>query len=115
MSRLYEALTARAAYPDHPGVKAAGTSEQAAASIAGVSGTLRDKVKQIIAASPGLTADEIAARLDKSPLSIRPRVSELRRLGEISHAPGRGTNDSGMTANRWVIAPPLAEEGGHRE
>lgn len=106
MSRMSELQ-----YPDAPGFKATGTSEAAAIAVAPVARTLRDLVKRTIATSPGLTADEIASRLQKSPLSIRPRVSELRRLGEIRQADSRGTNASGMTASRWEVAPPLAGEG----
>jgi hypothetical protein len=109
MSRLPEV------YPDAPGFKSSGTSEQAATAISGTAKTLRDQVLHTIAASPhGLTADEVANKLNKSILSVRPRVSELRRQGEIRQTGGRGKNDSGMTANRWTLAPPLPEQGGHR-
>jgi hypothetical protein len=98
-------------YPDRPGHKVPGTSEEAARAIAGVAGTLRDKVREVIARCPtGITADDVALQLNRSILSVRPRVSELRRLGDIRQAEGRGKNQSGMTASRWVIAPPLQPE-----
>ena len=103
MSRMSELM-----YPESPGFKAAGPSEQAAKAIAGTAKTLRDKVLQTIAATPaGITADEIATKLNKSPFSVRPRVSELRRLGEIRPADSRGKNESGMTASLWVVSPKL--------
>lgn len=110
MSRPPENLT----YPDAPGFKVSGPSEQAATSIAGVARTLRDRVLWTIAAAPhGLTADEVAARLHKSILSVRPRVSELRRQGEIRQTSKRGKNESGMSASVWIVAPPIA--GGAHE
>lgn len=107
MSRMSELQ-----YPDHPGHKAAGPSEAAATAIAGTAKVLRQQVLQIIAASQhGLTADQVAAKLNRSVLSVRPRVSELRRQGEIRQASQRGKNDSGMSASIWIVAPPLAGEG----
>ena len=57
-----------------------------------------------------LTADEIAHKLNRSILSVRPRVSELRRQGEIRQSGARGKNESGLTASVWVISPPLLAE-----
>lgn len=96
-------------YPDQPGFKASGTSEQAADKIRSTAKTLRDQVLRTFQQTPGgLTADAVADRLGKSILSVRPRVSELRRQGEIRPASGqRGKNDSGMSAIVWVVSPPL--------
>jgi hypothetical protein len=103
MSRMSELQ-----YPDAPGFKVAGPSEAAATSIASTAKTLREQVLRTIASSShGLTADEVAAKLNKSILSVRPRVSELRRQGEIRQAPTRGKNDSGMSASVWVVSPKL--------
>jgi hypothetical protein len=103
MSRLPEV------YPDTPGFKMPGPSEQAAVAIAGTAKTLREQVLLAFQQSPcGLTADAVANRLGKSILSVRPRVSELRRRGEIRPASGqRGKNESGMSATVWVVSPPL--------
>jgi hypothetical protein len=107
MSRLPDA------YPDAPGFKVSGPSEQAATAVAGMAKTLRDQVRNTIAAAPhGLTADEVAARLNKSILSVRPRVSELHRQGEIRQTGTRGKNASGMTATVWILSPPLLTQGG---
>jgi hypothetical protein len=95
-------------YPDAPGFKAPGPSEDAANAIAPIAGTLRDQVREVIASSPsGITADNIARKLNRSILSIRPRVAELHRLGEVRQSGARGKNESGMTAALWVMAPPL--------
>jgi DNA-directed RNA polymerase specialized sigma24 family protein len=97
-----------ARYPDVPGYRVEGPSREAAEAIEGIAGTLRAQVREVITNCPnGITADEIAHRLGKSVLSIRPRVSELRRLGEIRQSGARGKNESGMSASVWVISPPL--------
>jgi len=50
-----------------------------------------------------LTADEIAKDLNLSVLSVCPRVSELKRLGEIQQTGARRKNESGTTATVWRI------------
>jgi hypothetical protein len=96
-------------YPDCPGFKCAGPSEQAAQAISGTAKALRDQVLKTISEAPaGLSADEAADLLGKSVLSIRPRVSELRHLGEIQPANHRTKNQSGMSATVWVLSPPLS-------
>jgi DNA-binding transcriptional ArsR family regulator len=94
-------------YPLGPGWKRTDTSRQAAKAIRNIAKTLQLQVLKIIAGLPAggeLTADEIAARLNKSQLSIRPRVSELAALGKIERTRQRGRNDSGMSASRWRIS-----------
>jgi hypothetical protein len=99
-------------YPDRPGFKVSGPSEQAAAAVAGMAKTLRDQVLRTIASAPrDLTADEVAAKLNRSVLSVRPRVSEHRQ-GEIRQTGSRGKNNSGMSASVWVLSPPLPTHGG---
>jgi hypothetical protein len=96
-------------YPDAPGFKTPGPSEQAAKAISSTAKTLRDQVlKTIVDAPAGLSADAVADRLGKSVLSVRPRVSELRRLGEIRPTTQRAKNESGMSATIWVQSPPLS-------
>ena len=103
MSRLPET------YPDVPGFKAPGPSEQAATAIRNAAKTLREQVLKTISEAPaGLSADAVAERLGKSVLAVRPRVSELRRLGEIRPTTQRAKNQSGMSATIWVQSPPLS-------
>jgi hypothetical protein len=98
----------RLTYPDRAGFKTTGPSEDAAQAITGAAKLLREQVLQVIAAAPnGLSADDVADRLNRSVLSVRPRVSELRRLGEIRPSDRRTKNQSGMTATIWVTSPPL--------
>ncbi|WP_049806691.1 hypothetical protein [Bradyrhizobium genomosp. III] len=100
-------------YPDNPGFKASGTSQEAAQAIAGHAKKLRARVLGEIASTPaGLSADEVAGRLKASILSVRPRVSELHRAGEIRRSEERVKNASGMAAAVWVVAPPLQPADG---
>jgi hypothetical protein len=93
-------------YPTRPGFKAHGASEQAARKIAATASILRDRVLVEIGESTRPpTADEVADRIGKSVLSVRPRLSELRRLGKIVPAGERRTNKSGLTASTWKLAP----------
>ena len=52
----------------------------------------------------GATADAIAYALKYSILTVRPRVSELRRLGTIVDSGRRGANASGHNAIVWIAA-----------
>jgi predicted ArsR family transcriptional regulator len=52
---------------------------------------------------PG-TADEIAERLAASPLTIRPRISELRNAGKVHDTGQRSRNASGKSAAVWAIS-----------
>jgi hypothetical protein len=100
-------------YPDAPGFKASGPSEEAAHAIAEIAPTLRDRVPAAIAsAPPGLTADDVACRLNKSILSVRPRVSELHLRGEIRQSGARGNK----TVKSWGsvrAAPFFVDMCGH--
>jgi predicted ArsR family transcriptional regulator len=88
------------AYPHRPGFKEHGPSSDAAAAIAPRANTLRDRTLDFIQNNPHRTADEIAAALNESPWAIRPRVSELRKMGLVVND-GRGRNPSGMTVHLW--------------
>jgi hypothetical protein len=101
-------------YPERPGFKARGTSEEAAGKVAGYSEAMRKAVLNKLAEFPnGLTADELANALGISPFSARPRLSELKRLGEVVATGERRKNASGMTATVWKVAgtPPWQQRG----
>ena len=101
MSRMSELI-----YPEAPGFKISGPSQQAAEAVGGNASKLRAAVLAQFAAYPsGATADEVAKDLNLSVLSVRPRVSELKRLGQIKETGGRRKNQSGMTATVWRVAP----------
>ena len=94
-----------ARYPQAPGFKVAGTSAEAAAKITPTVDRLRDAVLEEIRRRPG-TADEIAERLDRNRLAVRPRVSELKRLGKIKPTNERRRNRSRCSAMVWRAATP---------
>jgi hypothetical protein len=42
--------------------------------------------------------------MNRSPLSVRPRLSQLRAAGKIVATDQRRRNESGMTATVWKAA-----------
>lgn len=102
------------AYPDYPASRPADTSREAARAIASHAATLRARVlRHLVVIHPrGKSPDEIAAALDASILSIRPRCSELKRSGLIETTPQRSRNASGLQA-RQMRATALALQQDH--
>lgn len=91
---------AAASYPLAAGFKTGGTSQEAAKKIHAA--RLQKAALRVLQTNPGgLTADEIASELCESILSIRPRVSELKRQGLIEKTKERRRNVSGMSACVW--------------
>jgi len=90
-------------YPTTPGYQHRDTSRAAATAIAPIAKTLRDKAfAEIIASGQhGLTADQVAARLGRSIMSVRPRLSELVELRTIRDTGKRRPNESGRPAIVW--------------
>lgn len=84
------------------------TSRAAAEALQPDAARLRTEVLLAIrrAGADGLTADEAAARLGLSPLSTRPRCTELRQAGLIADSGRRWPNASGRQAIVWVAAWP---------
>lgn len=87
-------------YPHAPGHKSSGTSAESARRMSETAPTLRQDVLDLLA-TESLTADEAAAKLGKSILSIRPRLSELRTAGQIADSGERRKNASGHRAVVW--------------
>jgi len=89
-------LTFRERYPDAPGFKRCGPSEDAARSVKKRAEVLRVMVAAEVrkAGAYGMTTDECATALHEDDLSIRPRFSELSddRDGRIPTL-----RDSGLT------------------
>jgi hypothetical protein len=111
VSRIADAAYGDKPYPESPGFKEGTTSRDAARAILSRAETLRHLVMAEITAAgrSGLSADQVAARLGESVLSIRPRLSELSkpvppRLPLIVPTGERRTNDSGMKAKVWRAA-----------
>lgn len=92
------------AYPDAPGHRNVDTSVAAANALAPKLGRLQRMAETAIrdAGLFGLTADELAARLDMDRWSIQPRTSELRRKGLIRDSGRRRPNATGKQAIVWI-------------
>lgn len=87
-------------YPFLPGYKATGTSQQAAESMRQSAATLRTRALSLLMDEP-LTADEVAQRMNETVLAIRPRCTELLKLGLIEDSGKRRLNASGRPAIVW--------------
>ena len=92
-------------YPDAPGHRGVDTSIAAADAIAPKLGRLQRLAETTIDAAgyDGLTADELAARLEMERWSIQPRTTELRRKGIICDSGRRRRNVTGKAAIVWVV------------
>lgn len=91
-------------YPRAPSAKVSGTSQEAAKAMTGRAVRLRDQVMTILRRHGPRTADEVAALLGERIWSIRPRLSELRRLNKIEATGERRKNTSGQAAHVWRLA-----------
>jgi hypothetical protein len=100
-------------YPESPGFKRSGPSEQAARKIAPRAGSLRARVlSHFVANHPRTyTADEIARSLNISEFSARPRLTELRALGWLEESPERRPNESGCMATAMRASRQAMEQG----
>lgn len=99
-------------YPEYPGYKRRGTSKRAADSMAKRAPSLRERSLTALELFPdGLTPDEIAAELGCSVLAIRPRISELGKMGKIVRTGQERRNESGLMADVWkIVTPPKPSE-----
>ena len=93
-------------YPESPGFKVAGTSQESAKKNDGRAVILREAVFDALKVGPA-TADELAERIGENVLSVRPRVSELRAKGRLIDTMVRRRNASGHRAIVW--APKLVQ------
>ena len=105
MSRIAESYVGDRPYPESPGFKEPTTSRAAAEKIAA---TLEPRKREVLnvlreAGANGLTADEAARRIGRTVLAVRPRFSELRKVGMIRKSGLRRLNDSGIEAHVWVL------------
>lgn len=98
-------------YPHAPGARDRDTSREAAEAVAGTAPLLRTKALAVVERSNGLTADEVAGRMGLSILSIRPRLTELSRLGKVRDSGQRRANASGRRAIVWTPVYPAHLRG----
>jgi predicted ArsR family transcriptional regulator len=80
------------------------TSHEAYQQIASEAATLRRLCVEKLAEHGPMTADEIADRVGRGILSIRPRISELRKNDHVADTGERRKNLSGRTAVVWKLA-----------
>jgi hypothetical protein len=88
-------------YPHSPGHRHTDTSAGAAASVAPDADNLRGLCLGTLRQAGPLTADEVADRLGLSVLTVRPRMTELRRMGHTTDTGKRRPNLSGRPAIVW--------------
>lgn len=91
-------------YPNVPGHRGVETSIAASEALLPKLGKLQTMALAAIkeAGWLGLTADELADRLEMDRYSIQPRTSELRRKGLIRDSGQRRPNSSGKLAIVWI-------------
>jgi predicted HTH transcriptional regulator len=90
------------AYPNQPGARRTKTSRAAAKSVAPKVPRLRDRVLAVLKQTP-MTPDECAGRLGESVLAIRPRVTELKKLGLIVDTGQTRLNASKLKASVFKV------------
>jgi len=111
MSGFKDQFTEPLVYPDAAGFKEKGGASQEAA--ARLNPVLKKNQQEALdafhrAARP-VTADELAELMGKTIVSVRPRVSELRRLGKIVSTGERRASSFGQPATVWMLKPGDAE------
>lgn len=87
-------------YPEVPGHKRQDTSAAAAMAMESSAGTIRSRCLRCLDGRD-LTADEVADILNLSILTVRPRMTELLRMGKIEDSGLRRFNASGKKAIVW--------------
>tara|TARA_R110002167_G_scaffold138708_2_gene326011 strand:- start:594 stop:896 length:303 start_codon:yes stop_codon:yes gene_type:complete len=91
-------------YPHKPGFKKRGTSEAAAKDMVIRAGTLKSGILILLEQHPDLTPDEIATKMGKTVLAIRPRCSELLKTNHITEAGIQRINTSGKNAEALKLS-----------
>lgn len=106
MSRIAESAYGDRPYPESAGYKTVGTSKDAARTVKGDASILRERAYNALAeAKEGLTADQVAQTIGRDRLAVRPRLSELAKMGRIARTGERRQNESGLFAAVWRIVP----------
>ena len=87
-------------YPEVAGHQGGDTDKKAADEIesSGRAENLRRRAREIFESLPlGATADEVARLMEEDILSVRPRVTELKKQGDLVYEGERRTNENGKT------------------
>ena len=96
-------------YPVTPGHRSDDTSEDAATAISSRVDTLRLRVLEAFRNRGPMTPDEAAEVLGEGILAIRPRCTELKRLGCLRKTGTRRRNRTGGEANELEISQTIQE------
>jgi len=91
-------------YPHAPGWKARETAKQAAEEMKPRAPTIQARIMDSMRKGYGYTPDAFAEAHGLSPLAVRPRFSELAKLGKIKDSGRRASNGSGRKAIIWVAS-----------
>lgn len=89
---------------DGPGYKRMDTAREAAKQAVPKMKKFQGDILMTLEKAGPMTADEVAAHLGASVLSIRPRFTELLTAGKIRDTGQRRENASGRRAAVWEIA-----------
>lgn len=100
-------LFAELAYPNAPGARRNRNSRAAADAMQPRVRTLRDRVLDLLK-DGAFTTDEAAHILNKTVLAVRPRFSELFKMGLIIDTGRTRKNTSGQKATVWKAVPEKA-------
>ena len=92
--------SAVAKYPFTPGAKASGPSRESALSERVRAPLLRERVICLLKDNGPSTADACAAAMCETVLSVRPRFSELLKMGRIEDSGGRRRKSGGGPPGR---------------
>jgi predicted ArsR family transcriptional regulator len=90
-------------YPHAPGFKARDTARDSAEAMKPRAPTIRDRILGLLTPAFQCTPDEAADILGISILSVRPRFSELEKMGKIVDSGERRRNESGHKAIVWRL------------
>ena len=90
-------------YHETIGYQRTETSFNAAVRVAVNARNVRDRVAAVLAERGPMTADEIAAVLGLSILTVRPRVTDLNKAGRIEDTGARRQTGSGNAAIVWRV------------
>ncbi len=88
------------AYPNAPGYKDDGAGREASTAFAPKVGKRRQEALDGLGDVP-ITADELAARISRPTVHVRPRLTELAALGLATKCEGRGLSEYGAPASLW--------------
>jgi hypothetical protein len=92
----------REEYPHQPRYRRnSDTSAAAAVAVKLKAATLRNRILAVLRRGAELTPDEMAETIGEDLLAVRPRFSELYRLGQIEKTGERRDNEPGCKAAVW--------------